>query len=366
MDIKEAGQHDITIEFNNLLTNGLTNIYYKNGEIGTTSVKASLVKNRIPISLSKCRVVVDIIDSTGKRIVDIANILDIESGIIEILFPQIALSVGISFFELTIIDDIGNTKKSPRLAYKVLEGLNSDVIVDSDKYPILVNLIKDVNVLDVETNSILDKTKLLNDEVATLNNQITQEEATRNSSESIRQSQEATRQSQETTRQVSIAKIVKDSDLKIIEMNDKIKETTNITNANTKKIDDKIIDIQAQLNSKVSNKFVEVDDTLKARTDTKFSEVDTTVNNKLTQIQTQVNTKITEVDVAKNNMTTQVNAKVKEADSKIVNVEGRMKHIENNFDSLVNGTGFASIEYIDKSIEAMQKNALIIFETVEG
>lgn len=337
MNIEDLGKYNVIIDFEHLFTKSVTNIYYKEGEVGTSSVKAKLVKKRTPLNLTGCRIIVNIIDAKGSRIVDTANILDAENGIVEILFGQVALNTGISFFELTVMSDEYKTKKSPKIAYRVLDSLSEDAIIESEKFPILVNLIKDVDELNVATNLLSDKTKLLNEEVRALNEQVTQAEA-------IRETQEGIRQSQEIARQASVAKMQSDINAKIVETNAKIKETTDITTANTKKIDDKIVDIQTQLNTSVSDKFKEVDNTLKTKVDTKFSEVDTTVGNKLSSIQTSVDAKILEAD-----------NKIKEADDKIIDVEGRMTTIQTTFDDLVDGKGFAKEEYVDSEIVKVNK-----------
>ena len=121
--------------------------------------------------------------------------------------------------------------------------------------------------------------------------------------------------------------------VKLEEVDNKIIETTEITNTNTSKIDNKILDIQNQLDSRISEKFTEIDNTLESKTTEKFIAVDEILNEKQTQIQEQVDNKISD------------------ADNKILDCEERMQNIESNFGDLVDGTGYATTEFVNKSLE---------------
>ena len=121
--------------------------------------------------------------------------------------------------------------------------------------------------------------------------------------------------------------------IKLEEVDNKIIETTEITNTNTSKIDNKILDIQNQLDSRISEKFTEIDNTLESKTTEKFIAVDEILNEKQTQIQEQVDNKISD------------------ADNKILDCEERMQNIESNFGDLVDGTGYATTEFVNKSLE---------------
>ena len=121
--------------------------------------------------------------------------------------------------------------------------------------------------------------------------------------------------------------------IKLEEVDNKIIETTEITNTNTSKIDNKILDIQNQLDSRISEKFTEIDNTLESKTTEKFIAVDEILNEKQTQIQEQVDNKISD------------------ADNKILDCEERMQNIESNFGDLVDGTGYATTEFVNRSLE---------------
>lgn len=142
---------------------------------------------------------------------------------------------------------------------------------------------------------------------------------------------------------------------KLEDVDNKLIETTEITNNNTQKIDNKIKEIQNQLDSKVTEKFIEVDDTLNNKFNDKSIEINSNIDNKFAEksneIDHKVDNKILEIESAKESMVSNVSNKVKEADTKIADCESRMKHIEDTFDSIVDGTGYAKQEYVDKSLE---------------
>lgn len=196
MKIEDLGKHHIIIDFNNLFTKSITDIIYKQGEIGTSIIKAKLVKKRESIDLTNCMVIVNIITESGQPIVDNATILDTKEGIVEIKFEQVSLNTGISFFELTVVDDKGNSKKSPKIAYRVLDSFSEDAVIESERFPILVNMIKDVEELHKTSESLIEETNQLKEEVIELNETLIQ-------AEEIRKSQEDTRQENEEVRKLN-------------------------------------------------------------------------------------------------------------------------------------------------------------------
>ena len=129
----------------------------------------------------------------GEQIVDMATILDEKEGIVEIKFEQVSLNTGISFFELTIMDANHNTKKSPKIAYRVLDSLSEDAIIESERYPILVNMIKDVDELHTTTENLINDTHRLKEQVIELNDTMSQAELVRETNEGVRQQNEASR-----------------------------------------------------------------------------------------------------------------------------------------------------------------------------
>lgn len=210
MEIQELGKYNIIIDFNDLFTKSITNLYYKEGEVGTAFVKAKLVKKYTSIDLTDCRVILNIVTPKGESIVDTATIIDEKEGIVEIKLEPVALSTGISFFELTIVDSQYHTKKSPRYAYRVLDSLSEDTIIASEKYPILVNLIRTVDDLQKETQSLHDQTVALNQEVRDLNDTMTESERIRNENEEQRKSNEIIRQENESARLENMTRFEKE------------------------------------------------------------------------------------------------------------------------------------------------------------
>lgn len=167
-------------------------------------------------------------------------------------------------------------------------------------------------------------------------------EVTRKSDETVRQSQESTRQTQETTR-------VNGENIR------KSNETTRqqtLQSMNTLKGQVETLKTQTE---QVKNDTLTVkNDTLAVknatdtvRTDTLIVKNDTLAVKSATEI-VKNNTENTRVatETAKTN-----------AESKIVDCESRMKTIENEFGSLVSGTGFATKTYVDT--ELLKKEPVI-------
>lgn len=288
MTIEELGKRTVIIDFYDLFTKDVTNIFYKEGEIGTASIKAKLVKKRTPIDLTGCRVILNIMNEKGEPITDTATVLDEKEGIIEIKFAQVALRTGISFFELTIVDANYNTKKSPRLAYRVLDSLSEDAIIESERYPILVNMIKDVDNLHTVTEGLIQENNQLKHEMTELGNSLTQAELVRDSNEQVRISSENAR---------------------IANMNKINSDVTELISTSTKKIDDKVIDVQNQLDTRVNAKFTELDKNV----DTKFTTFDG-----------QVNDKMSELNTLQENVITTSNECTKKVNDKIVDIQDQL------------------------------------------
>lgn len=200
MNIEELGRHYAIIDFSNIFTQNITNIYYKEGEVGTSSIRAKLMTRKKSINLTGCKVIVNILNDLGETIIDFAEIVNAEEGIVDIRFENVALVKGVSFFELTILKD-EKTKKSPRIAYKVIDSIDDEGLMESENYPILLKLIKDTEDLNAITNDLSDKTTQLNQDVMDLNERMNEAESVRNSQEDTRQSQEEVRQAQEENRQ---------------------------------------------------------------------------------------------------------------------------------------------------------------------
>lgn len=245
MTIEELGKHCIVIDFNDLFTKSVTNIIYKQGEIGTASIKAKLVKKRTPIDLTDCRIILNIMTEKGEPIVDTATILDEKEGIVEINFEQVSLNTGISFFELTIMDANHNTKKSPKIAYRVLDSLSEDAVIESERFPILVNMIKDVDELHITAEGLVNETRQLKQEVIELNDTMTQAESIRETQEDVRQSNEIVRQQNETVRVENMERINQ-------EMLDFKEEVNTTVDTFRTSIDSAVNDFKEEVNDTIS------------------------------------------------------------------------------------------------------------------
>lgn len=103
-------------------------------------------------------------------------------------------------------------------------------------------------------------------------------------------------------------------------------------------VDNKI----SEINETTNNKILEVDN----RVNDKISEIDTVVGEKINEM----DEKIVEVNSTKEDFTLAINNKISEANNKIDDVENRMIFIEDTFEDLVDGTGFASKAYVDKQM----------------
>lgn len=376
MTIEELGKHTVIIDFNDLFTKDVTNIFYKEGEIGTASIKAKLVKKRTPIDLTGCRVILNIMNEKGEPIVDTATILNEKEGIVEIKFAQVALRTGISFFELTIVDANYNSKKSPKLAYRVLDSLSEDAIIESERYPILVNMIKDVDNLHTVTEGLIQENNQLKHEMTELGNSLTQAELVRDSNEQIRISNENSR---------------------ISNMNKINSDVAELISTSTKKIDDKVVDIQSQLDTRVNEKFTTFDgqvndkmaelNTVKENVITTSNECTKKVDDKIVNIQEQLDTKttekfeyvdntltakVTEIDTAKGTIVSEATTKISEVESKISGIETRFNALspEESTNAEVqlartDAEGVTHASLHDRLLKA-ETQGNVLWETVEG
>lgn len=253
MKIEELGKHSIIIDFSDLFTKSVTNIHYKQGEIGTSSIKAKLVKKRFPIDLTNCRVVVNIITEKGEPIVDRATILEEKEGIVEFKFEQIALNAGTSFFELTIVDENYNTKKSPKIAYRVLDSFSEDAVIESERFPILVNMIKEVDDLHTHADNLVEETTQLQRQTVKLNEGISQAESVRETQEGIRQENEMTRQENEIIRQENETARIENVERISQEMIDFQTSTSSVVSKFKKEVNDAVELLNLELNSKAND-----------------------------------------------------------------------------------------------------------------
>lgn len=314
--------YTMNIDFSDYSSNRdalLKNIYFNEQDTETAFIEANLINNKDILDLTTVdKVVANIRKNDDTKVVSDCTILDAKNGKIKIPFsPQALKMMGVNQFQIMVTKGLQQLN-SPKFYYNVDEALiSNDDIQSSNEFSLLTDLI-------AKTEKLNEDSTKLKEDVIKLDTEITTNEATRQSNEVVRVGNEDTRKTQETTRQESVTKMRKDVDDKLAEIvtakdgltttvNDKITEINTVTTDNTKKIDDKIVDIQTQLDKKVTDKFVEVD---------------TTTGTKMTEVET------------------------------------RMKSIEDEFGTLVDGTGFARKTYVDDEIKRLQNEPLVEFETL--
>lgn len=361
MNIEEVGTHQVIIDFGDLFTKEVTNLFYKEGEWGTATVQAKLVKKRDEIDLTDCQVVIVIINEAGEPVVDYADIIDPTRGIIEMKLPQIALTTGISFFELTIVDNKYRTKKSPKVAYRVLDSLTEDVIMQSERYPFLVDLIKQVDDLNLATNLLSDKTfelnadvRRLDQEVRQLNEDMLSAEKIRNDNEEVRKSNEIERQTNETERIANMEQFRKDFETFKTDMNTAFSNFTTSTN-NT------ITEFKELVNTKITA----IEDNVET--------FKTTTNEAIETFKTETNTKISKLpkidNLTPNDVDTYSSKKIVEELAKKSEFNGSYINLTDKPTSYLASTvlhtdGVSSEEKIT-SLEALVENLLERVEALE-
>ncbi|MGL5191676.1 MAG: BppU family phage baseplate upper protein [Cetobacterium sp.] len=344
---------------------------YTSGDINTSYIRITCNNNDKPIDLFRYEININIVRKDGLYLNTECTVVDAARGEIEVMLTTSMLYVGLNHLEVML--SIGDKQLvSPMIPYKVVTSISSDMdenIPNTNEYPILIQLIGEVKALpeklDRELTPIVKgKIDLMNKTIQDGNQYL--EYA--NSNEAERQSNEEVRKTQELSRQESIKNMTSSFNNKVGEVNAKILETTNITNENTKKIDNKIVDIQSQLDTRVTTKFTEVDGTvstkltqLQNQVDAKILDVDASKDNMIST----VNSKIVEVDNAKTDMVSQVGNKIVDADGKIVDCENRMQVIENTFDDLVSGTGYATTQYVDTKVSGIVNSAPEALDTLK-
>ncbi|MGL5767228.1 MAG: hypothetical protein ACRCX8_16470 [Sarcina sp.] len=165
--------------------------------------------------------------------------------------------------------------------------------------------------------------------------------------ENIRKANEVIRQTQEASRQESMTNIEGRFDSKIIEVDSKIAESSKvILDTNAVKDATESVRITTEL---VKNETIVVKD-------------DTVV------VKNATNIVKSETEAVKNNTESvriATETAKEQAESKIVDCETRMKHIEDNFDNLVGGTGFATTVYVDNKVGELVSSAPETLDTLK-
>ena len=114
---------------------------YKDNSITTLGKEADVDLNLSEVSSIHANFKVD-----GKNYTSIVYIVDIEKGLIRIPFTREVLSIGIHELELVAVMKNGDVIPSQTFTYNIVESLdNLEDITEETNYPILIQLLQDVN-----------------------------------------------------------------------------------------------------------------------------------------------------------------------------------------------------------------------------
>ncbi|VIF92561.1 tail fiber protein [Clostridioides difficile] len=370
----EIKNHTIEVDFSNYRINKrlLDYFIYNENDVKTAYIEAILKNKDEIIDLSEYdRVLVSITKSDGQKVNGECEVVDAESGVVEIELSRQALaSVGINTFQLSLVKD-GTLLNTTNLYYRVEEGMiNDDDITSTDEYGVLLVLISQAEEI-IKNNKELTKrveqleiTILGNEEVRDKAEQIRiYNEDIRNIQEEDREFNELTRQNQEVNREESIQNMqiqvddkLTDCQLQLDEMMDaKSEEIDNI-------VDDKMLDVQAQ----TDKKFQDLD----TRANNTFDLYDKTFEDKLTDNQEQIDYKLDEVNQAISDVETcidestiKLDTKIKEVDDKIVEVNTAKTDMTTTVSNKITEfeNRFGELESLDARGELMQAR-----ETTDG
>ena len=114
---------------------------YKDNSITTLGKEADVDLNLSEVSSIHANFKVD-----GKNYTSIVYIVDIEKGLIRIPFTREVLSIGMHELELVAVMKNGDVIPSQTFTYNIVESLdNLEDITEETNYPILIQLLQDVN-----------------------------------------------------------------------------------------------------------------------------------------------------------------------------------------------------------------------------
>lgn len=325
---------------------------YSEKDTNTAFINATLKMNDEKIDLTNYdSVVLGVKKNDGYKVIDQCTILDAVNGQIEIPFNLTSLSsIGMNQFNIALYK--GNTiLESPKFYYNVVETMiDGDSVATDDNYPILIQLLTQVN-------EAITKVEGLETKVIEADNLISENERTRIANEEGRCAAEVVREQLEASRQESFSTMQSTVESKIIEIdgNEVIRiasENERIAAENLRK--STMLENQVKFDSyqtQFDNKILEVDN--------KTSEFET-IKTEVIQVKNDTIAVKDETVVVKNN-TDAIRVATEEtksqAENKIVEVEGRMKVIEDQFQGMVDGTGFATQTYVDGQDALTLQNA---------
>lgn len=329
--IDDIRTYPVTVDMDKLDTL-VTDIKFKQYDFGSSQIIMQLFDDEIPLQLDNVHVVVSFLNSKDDIIIDTltssdgVRILTSIDGVIKITIPDVVLRVGGKVdCEVMIIDNDSKRSTAPRISFNIVNSLiNHEDITDityDDRYSILTTLMNDINVLHgktAEAATIVDGlVNTTNELVSTANNLIVEAEKVKNETIIVKNDTNAVKVATE---------LVKDATEKVKTDTEAVRVATEKVRVNTEAIKNETEKVKNDTNAvKVATEAVRVA-TENVKNDTNAVKVSTE--------QVRVNTEQVRVS----------------AENKIINVETRMQYIEDNFDNMVDGTGFAGVEYVDSEL----------------
>ncbi|MDV9538763.1 BppU family phage baseplate upper protein, partial [Clostridioides difficile] len=195
----EVKQYFLEIDFSEYENrkNVVKKMIYSENDINTAFINVQLKNNGRIINLSSYDVIANIWKNTGNKVNTPCDIVNAESGEIEVPLTREALkNAGVNPFTIMIINSEGSLE-SPRFYYRVEEGLvNDDDIENADEFGVLVLLISQVK-------EVLKDNDILVTRVENLENLIEEQEGIREANELVRRESEEVRKTSEEAREAN-------------------------------------------------------------------------------------------------------------------------------------------------------------------
>ncbi|HBG1856400.1 TPA: phage tail protein [Clostridioides difficile] len=403
----EVKQYFLEIDFSEYENrkNVVKKMIYSENDINTAFINVQLKNNGRIINLSSYDVIANIWKNTGNKVNTPCDIVNAESGEIEVPLTREALkNAGVNPFTIMIINSEGSLE-SPRFYYRVEEGLvNDDDIENADEFGVLVLLISQVkevlkdndilvtrvenleNLIEEqegirEANELVrresEEVRKTSEEAREANELVRKEseeirktsEETREANELVRKESEEIRKTSEETREAN--ELVRKESEEIRKTSEETREANELVRKESEEVR-KTSEEAREANELVRKESEEVRETqeidrqnsikrmekeLIDKTDEKFNEVDTTLDNKLKEQQKQIDDKIVET----NNKINEVDTKIVEVDNKIVEVNTAKTDMTTTVSNKITEfeNRFSELESLDARGELMQSREAI-------
>lgn len=173
MQKHEIKLHKVTIDITKhtgMLTS--TDIVYFTGDINTSVIQVKLLNEDKVVNLDGYDVTATIIRSNRNYLVEKCNTIDVENGVVELILSSSSLASGVNYIELVLMKE-GSQIVVPTISYKIVNAfsdiLNSEII-NANEYPILTELIDNVNKLEDRVN--LELPTLVDDKIESIKSEL--------------------------------------------------------------------------------------------------------------------------------------------------------------------------------------------------